>query len=97
MTLLHLITPQWIIASEFIREQSHFIAILKVSVTAYVRFPMDSHKQLSWIILPNVFYSVNKIKRKKEQKEETHTLSRLLLATIRTAYVQTKYVQENIT
>ena len=25
--LLHLITPQWPIASEFIREQSHFIAI----------------------------------------------------------------------
>ena len=28
VTLLHLITPQWPIASEFIREQSHFIAIL---------------------------------------------------------------------
>ena len=27
LTLLHLITPQWRIASEFIREQSHFIAI----------------------------------------------------------------------
>ena len=27
VTLLHLITPQWPIASEFIREQSHFIAI----------------------------------------------------------------------
>ena len=27
VTLLHLITPQWTIASEFIREQSHFIAI----------------------------------------------------------------------
>ena len=27
LTLLHLITPQWPIASEFIREQSHFIAI----------------------------------------------------------------------
>ena len=26
-TLLHLITPQWPIASEFIGEQSHFIAI----------------------------------------------------------------------
>ena len=26
-TLLHLITPHWPIASEFIREQSHFIAI----------------------------------------------------------------------
>ena len=27
VTLLHLITSQWPIASEFIREQSHFIAI----------------------------------------------------------------------
>ena len=27
VTLLHLTTPQWPIASEFIREQSHFIAI----------------------------------------------------------------------
>ena len=27
VTLLHLITLQWHIASEFIREQSHFIAI----------------------------------------------------------------------
>ena len=27
VTLLLLITPQWPIASEFIREQSHFIAI----------------------------------------------------------------------
>ena len=27
VTLLHLIKPQWRIASEFIREQSHFIAI----------------------------------------------------------------------
>ena len=27
VTLLHLITPQWPIASEFVREQSHFIAI----------------------------------------------------------------------
>ena len=27
VTLLHLITPEWPIASEFIREQSHFIAI----------------------------------------------------------------------
>ena len=27
VTLLHLITHQWHIASEFIREQSHFIAI----------------------------------------------------------------------
>ena len=27
VTLLHLITPQWPIASEFIREQSHFTAI----------------------------------------------------------------------
>ena len=27
VTLLHFITPQWQIASEFIREQSHFIAI----------------------------------------------------------------------
>ena len=27
VTLLHLITPQWPIASKFIREQSHFIAI----------------------------------------------------------------------
>ena len=27
VTLLHLITHQWRIASEFIREQSHFIAI----------------------------------------------------------------------
>ena len=27
VTLLNLITPQWPIASEFIREQSHFIAI----------------------------------------------------------------------
>ena len=27
VTLLHLITPQWNTASEFIREQSHFIAI----------------------------------------------------------------------
>ena len=27
VTLLHLITPQWLIASEFIREQSHFIAV----------------------------------------------------------------------
>ena len=27
VSLLHLITPQWPIASEFIREQSHFIAI----------------------------------------------------------------------
>ena len=27
VTLLHLITPQWTIASEFIMEQSHFIAI----------------------------------------------------------------------
>ena len=27
VTLLPLITPQWPIASEFIREQSHFIAI----------------------------------------------------------------------
>ena len=27
VTLLHLITPQWPIASEFIREQSHFMAI----------------------------------------------------------------------
>ena len=27
VTLLHLITPQWPITSEFIREQSHFIAI----------------------------------------------------------------------
>ena len=27
VTLLHLITPQWPIASEFIREQSHFVAI----------------------------------------------------------------------
>ena len=27
VTLLHLITPQWTIASEFIREESHFIAI----------------------------------------------------------------------
>ena len=27
MNLLHLITPQWTIALEFIREQSHFIAI----------------------------------------------------------------------
>ena len=27
VTLLHLITPQWPISSEFIREQSHFIAI----------------------------------------------------------------------
>ena len=27
VTLLHLVTPQWPIASEFIREQSHFIAI----------------------------------------------------------------------
>ena len=27
VTLLHLITHQWPIASEFIREQSHFIAI----------------------------------------------------------------------
>ena len=27
VTLLHLITPEWPIASEFIRAQSHFIAI----------------------------------------------------------------------
>ena len=27
VTLLHLITPQWPIASQFIREQLHFIAI----------------------------------------------------------------------
>ena len=27
VTLLHLITPQWTTASEFISEQSHFIAI----------------------------------------------------------------------
>ena len=27
VTLLHLITTQWPIASEFIREQSHFMAI----------------------------------------------------------------------
>ena len=27
LTLLHLITPQWPIGSEFIREQPHFIAI----------------------------------------------------------------------
>ena len=27
VTLLHLITPQWPIAAEFIREQSHFITI----------------------------------------------------------------------
>ena len=27
VTLLHLITPQWPIASEFTREQSHFVAI----------------------------------------------------------------------
>ena len=27
VTLLHVITPQWPLASEFIREQSHFIAI----------------------------------------------------------------------
>ena len=27
VTLLHLITPQWPIALEFIREHSHFIAI----------------------------------------------------------------------
>ena len=27
VTFSHLITPQWPIASEFIREQSHFIAI----------------------------------------------------------------------
>ena len=27
VTFLHLITPQWPIAPEFIREQSHFIAI----------------------------------------------------------------------
>ena len=27
VTLLHLITPQWTIASEYIKEQSHFIAI----------------------------------------------------------------------
>ena len=27
VTLLHLITPQWPNASEFIKEQSHFIAI----------------------------------------------------------------------
>ena len=27
VTVLHLITPQWTIASEFIREQPHFIAI----------------------------------------------------------------------
>ena len=27
VTLLHLITPQWPISSEFIREQSHFIVI----------------------------------------------------------------------
>ena len=27
VTLLHIITPQWPIASEFIREQLHFIAI----------------------------------------------------------------------
>ena len=27
VTLLHLIKPQWPIASEFIREQSHFVAI----------------------------------------------------------------------
>ena len=27
VTVLHLITPQWPIASEFIREQSHFIEI----------------------------------------------------------------------
>ena len=27
VTLLQLMTPQWPIASEFIREQSHFIAI----------------------------------------------------------------------
>ena len=27
VTLLHLIAPQWPIASEFIMEQSHFIAI----------------------------------------------------------------------
>ena len=27
VTLLHLITAQWPIASEFIREQSHFISI----------------------------------------------------------------------
>ena len=27
VTVLHLITPQWPIESEFIREQSHFIAI----------------------------------------------------------------------
>ena len=30
VTLLHLITPQWPIASEFIRAQSHFIANLHV-------------------------------------------------------------------
>ena len=28
VSLLHLITPQWPIASEYIREQSHFISIL---------------------------------------------------------------------
>ena len=27
VTVLHLITPQWPIESEFIREQSHFISI----------------------------------------------------------------------
>ena len=27
VTLVHLITPQWPIAKEFIKEQSHFIAI----------------------------------------------------------------------